>query len=77
MAQYRLKYTSKTDNTNTGYFVRRLKEGFKGCSLKWPSMARVLTEEGIEATLKFMEEQGELDHYVFEKEQVSAEEETL
>jgi hypothetical protein len=24
-----------------------------------------------------MEEQGELDHYVFEKEQVSAEEETL
>lgn len=69
MLKYRLKFTSKTDPNNTGYFIRKRKVGFTACSLKHPEMAKEFkTEADVEDVMQFMQEQGELDYYTFETE---------
>ena len=46
--KYRLKFKSYTDPNNQGYFVRKLKVGFKGCSLLYPDMARVMNKQTVD-----------------------------
>ena len=63
--KYRIKFVSKTDPKNKGYYVRKLKVGFKGCSLNYPESAKVVTEKDIDKIMQFLNEQGELDYYNF------------
>ena len=71
MMKYRIKFTSKTDNKNTGYFVRKLKVGFKACSLLYPEMARTMNKSSLNDVMNFLEEQGEMDYYDFVIEEVT------
>lgn len=68
--KYRLKFISKNNPDNTGYFVRKLKVGFKACSLQWPEVARVMTKKTVEEVMNFLQEQGEFDYYDFIIEEV-------
>ncbi len=68
--KYRLKFVSKANSENTGYFVRKRKTGFTACSLLYPDMARILTKETLADVMVFLKEQGELDYYIFETEVV-------
>lgn len=69
--KYRIKFISKTNNKNTGYFVRKLKVGFKACSLLHPEMARTMNERSLNDIMNFLEEQGEIDYYDFVIEEVT------
>lgn len=71
MAKFRLKFTSKVVHDNIGYFVRKRKVGFTACSLQHPKMAKILTQEELDDVMQFMQEQGELDFYDFEIEEVT------
>ena len=70
-AKYRLKFKFHTDPDNQGYFVRKLKVGFKGCSLLYPDMARVMSKQTIDDVMQFMQEQGEMEYYSFELEEIT------
>ena len=69
--KYRIKFTSKTNSTNQGYFVRKLKVGFKACSLLHPEMAREMKRNVLNDVMQFLEEQGEMDYYDFTIEEVT------
>lgn len=71
--KYRVKFVSKNNPDNSGYFVRKLKVGFKACSLKWPEMARVMTKVAVKEVMNFLQEQGEFDYYDFIIEEVETE----
>lgn len=68
--KYRIKFISKTDPKNTGYFVSKLKIGFKGCPLLYPEMARNMNKKVLDETMQFLIEQGEMDYYNFIIEEV-------
>lgn len=68
--KYRIKFTSKTDSKNQGYFVRKLKVGFKACSLLYPEMARIMNKSSLNDVMNFLEKQGEMDYYDFVIEEV-------
>ena len=68
--KYRLKFKSFTNPDNKGYFVRKLKVGFKSCSLLYPAMARTMSKKELDDVMQFMQEQGELEYYDFEIEEV-------
>ena len=63
--KYRIKFNSKTNSENKGYFVRKLKIGFKACSLMYPEMARILNKKALDDVMHFLKEQGEMDYYDF------------
>lgn len=69
--KYRIKFQSKNKPENTGYFVRKLKVGFKACPLLYPEMARTMNKKTLDEVMKFLEEQGEMDYYDFIIEEVS------
>ena len=58
--KYRVKFQSKNKPENTGYFVRKLKVGFKACPLPHPEMAIVMNKKAFDVVMKFLEEQGDL-----------------
>lgn len=68
--KYRIKFKSKIDNKNAGYFVRKLKIGFKVCSLLYPEMARKMDKNTLNDVMQFLEKQGEMDYYEFTIEDV-------
>ena len=63
--KYRIIFTSKNNPNNKGYFVRKLKTGFKACSLLYPNMARIMDKKALDDVMKFLDEQGEMDYYDF------------
>lgn len=67
--KHRLKFKSYTHPENEGYFVRKLKVGFKGCSLLYPNMARTMDKRALDDVMQFMKDQGELEYYEFEIEE--------
>ena len=68
--KYRLKFKSLSHPENDGYFVRKLKVGFQGCSLLYPDMARSMNERTLDDVMQFMKDQGELEYYEFEVEEI-------
>ena len=68
--KYRLKFKSHHNPNNEGYFVRKLKVGFKGCSLLYPDMARVMDNSTLQNVMEFLRAQGELEYYEFIAEEV-------
>ena len=68
--RYRIKFISKNNPENKGYFVRKLKIGFKACPLQYPKMARNMSKEAIKDVMDFLETQGEMDYYDFIIEEV-------
>ena len=68
--KYRIKFVSKSNSDNTGYFVRKLKVGFKACSLLYPNMARTMNKKALDDAMKHLSEQGELEYYDFTVETV-------
>lgn len=68
--KYRIKFKSKTNSENKGYFVRKLKVGFKACPLMYPEMARTMNKKALDDVMQFLEEQGEMDYYDFVIEEV-------
>lgn len=68
--KYRLKFKSLSHPENAGYFVRKLKVGFKGCPLLYPDMARVMNQKTLDNVMQFMKDQGELEFYQFEVERI-------
>ena len=69
--KYRLKFKSYAIPENKGYFVGKLKVGFKACSLLYPDMARTMDKKTLDDIMQFMKDQGELEYYEFEIEEVS------
>jgi hypothetical protein len=63
--KYRIKFISKNNPENKGYFVRKLKVGFKACSVLYPEMARVMHKKTLDDIMQFLEKQGEMDYYDF------------
>ena len=68
--KYRIKFESKINPENKGYFVRKLKVGFKGCSLLYPNMAREMKKQALNDVINFLKEQGEMEYYNFIIEEV-------
>ena len=68
--KFRIKFASKTCSWNTGYFVRKRKEGFTGCSIEHPEMARVMNKKTLDDVLQFLTAQGEMNYYDFTVEEV-------
>ena len=68
--KYRIEFVSKNNPENKGYFVRKLKIGFKACSLLFPEMARIMNKKALDEAMRFLEEQGEMDYYDFTIEEV-------
>jgi hypothetical protein len=69
--KYRLKFKSYSNPDNEGYFVRKLKVGFKACPLLYPDMARTMNKKALDDVMQFMKDQGELEYYEFEIEGVT------
>jgi hypothetical protein len=69
--KYRVKFKSKTNSENQGYFVRKLKIGFKACSLCHPEMARCMDKISLSDVMQFLKEQGEMEYYDFTIEEVT------
>lgn len=63
--KYRIKFVAKSNPENTGYFVRKLKVGFKSCSLLYPEMARTMNQNSLDDAIKHLSEQGEMEYYDF------------
>jgi hypothetical protein len=55
----------KNNPENKGYFIRRLKAGFKACSVLYPEMARTMNKKALNEVMQFLKEQGEMDYYDF------------
>ena len=67
---YRIKFISKTNENNRGYFQRKLKIGFKGVSVLCPEMAQIMDKVTLNKTLEFLKDQGEMPYYNFIIEEV-------
>ena len=70
--KYRVRFVAKNNPENRGYFVRKLKVGFRSCSTLYPEMAKVMTKAKFEEVMHFLREQGEFDYYDFTVEEVNA-----
>lgn len=68
--KYRIKFVSKDNPENKGYFMRRLKVGFKACSALYPEMARAMNKKSLDEVIQFLNEQGQIDYYHFTIEEV-------
>lgn len=67
---YRIKFESKVDQSNKGYFQTKLNEGFMSCSLLHPHMASVMSQKELDDVMQFLKDQGEYDYYDFVIEEV-------
>lgn len=69
--KYRIKFIAKNNAENKGYFVRKLKVGFKACSVLYPEMARTMNKKALNEVMQFLKRQGEMDYYDFVIEEVT------